>query len=52
MVLAQNLYTTLHFIIHRKVILQNWLFLVNFLNCSFSLALLLLELFAPDNYVS
>lgn len=49
--LAQNLYTTLHFTIPRKAILQSWLFLLNFLNYSFSLALLL-EFFAPDNYIS
>lgn len=50
--LAQNLYTTLHFATHRKAVLQSWLFLVNFLNYSFLLALLLLELLASDNCIS
>lgn len=50
--LAQNLYITLFFATHRKAILQSWLLLVNFLNYSFSLALLLLELLASDNCIS
>lgn len=50
--LDQNLYTTLCFATHRKAILQTWLFLANFLNCSFSLALLLLELLASDSCIS
>lgn len=40
------------FATHGKAILQGWLFLVNFLNYTFSLALLLLELLASDNCIS